>query len=49
VGDATAAHERIAAIGGPGGAADGVVVVFDAIAVFVAKMYPKAQLVKKPN
>jgi hypothetical protein len=29
--------------------ADGVVVVFDTTAIFVAKMYPKAQLVKKPN
>ena len=47
--DATAAHERIAAIGGSGGAADGVVVVFDTIAIFVVKMYPEVQLVKKPN
>jgi hypothetical protein len=29
--------------------ADGVVVVFDTTAIFVAKMYPKAQLVKNPN
>jgi hypothetical protein len=35
------AHERIAAIGGSGGAADRVVVVFDTTAIFVAKNVPK--------
>jgi hypothetical protein len=42
-------HGRIAAIGGSGGAADadGVVVVFDTIAIFVVKA--NENVVKKPN